>query len=152
VRDADETGKGLLVTRTHPYMMRTLWRDAERYVDTYWKRFPGWFLTGDFAVTSTDGYFVIPGRSDDVIKVSGHRIGTREVEACLTRHPAVADAIAIGIPNAQDPNTDTVVALVVLRSGQAPSLTLGAELVRIVREGKGAVVRLEEIFYGRAIP
>ncbi|MBI1847738.1 MAG: AMP-binding protein [Candidatus Rokubacteria bacterium] len=152
VLEADETGKGLLVTRTHPYMMRTLWHDAERYVETYWKRFPGWFLTGDFAVPSTDGYVLIPGRSDDVIKVSGHRIGTREVEACLIRHPAVADAIVIGIPNAQDPNTDTVVALAVLRDGHAPSLTLDAELVRVVREGKGAVVRLEEIFYGRLIP
>ncbi|HXH84682.1 MAG TPA: AMP-binding protein, partial [Candidatus Tectomicrobia bacterium] len=152
VREADETGKGYLVTRVHPYMMRTLWNDAERYVETYWRRFPGWFMTGDFAIRGEDGYVQIPGRSDDVIKVSGHRIGTREVEECLIRHPAVADAIAIGIPNPQDPNTDTVVALAVLRPGHAPSRSLDAELARAVREGKGAVVRLEEVFYGRAIP
>ncbi len=152
VLEADDAGKGYLVTKTHPHMMRTLWRDAARYVETYWSRFPGWFLTGDFAIRSTDGYVLVPGRSDDVIKISGHRIGTREVEECLIRHPAVADAIAIGIPNPQDPNTDTVVALVVLRTGATPSLTLDAELARAVREGKGAVVRLEEIYYGRAIP
>lgn len=152
VLEADATGKGLLVTKTHPYMMRTLWNDQERYVDTYWSRFPGWFVTGDFAVKSTDGYVLVPGRSDDVIKISGHRIGTREVEECLIRHEAVADAIAIGIPNPQDPNTDTVVALVVLQPGYQPSLSLDAELARMVREGKGAVVRLEEIYYGRAIP
>jgi acrylyl-CoA reductase (NADPH)/3-hydroxypropionyl-CoA dehydratase/3-hydroxypropionyl-CoA synthetase len=152
VRETDLAGKGYLVTRTHPYMMRTLWRDVSRYVETYWSRFPGWFLTGDFAITAGDGYVVVPGRSDDVIKISGHRIGTREVEECLIRHPAVADAIAIGIPNPQDPNTDTVVALVVLRSGHRSSLSLDAELAQSVREGKGAVVRLEEVYYGRAIP
>jgi acyl-coenzyme A synthetase/AMP-(fatty) acid ligase/enoyl-CoA hydratase/carnithine racemase/NADPH:quinone reductase-like Zn-dependent oxidoreductase len=152
VVEADETGKGHLVTRTHPYMMRTLWNDHDRYVATYWSRFPGWFLTGDFAIASTDGYVLIPGRSDDVIKISGHRIGTREIEECLIRHPAVGDAIAVGIPNAQDPNTDAVVALVVLAPGHARSLSLDAELDRLVREGKGAVARLAEIYYGRAIP
>jgi acetyl-CoA synthetase len=152
VLDADESGKGHLVTQTHPYLTRTLWNDAARYTETYWSRFPGWFLTGDFAMKSSDGYLVIPGRSDDVIKVSGHRIGTREIEECLIRHEAVADAIAIGIPNAQDPNTDTVVALVVLHPGVRPSRSLDAELGRAVRDGKGAVVRLEEIYYGRAIP
>jgi len=152
VMEADENGKGMLVTRTHPYMMRTLWNDAERYVETYWSRFPGWFLTGDFAIEEDDGYLRVPGRSDDVIKISGHRVGTREVEECLIRHPAVAEAIAIGIPNGQDPNTDTVVALVVPRPEVRPSLSLDAELARAVREGKGALVRLDEIFYSRAIP
>jgi acyl-coenzyme A synthetase/AMP-(fatty) acid ligase/enoyl-CoA hydratase/carnithine racemase/NADPH:quinone reductase-like Zn-dependent oxidoreductase len=152
VLETDQAGKGYLVTRTHPYMMRTLWNDADRYVSTYWSRFPGWFMTGDFAITSTDGYLLIPGRSDDVIKISGHRVGTREIEECLIRHGAVADAIAIGIPNPQDPNTDSVVALVELRGGQPPSRALDAQLVQAVRDGKGAVVRLEEIYYGRAIP
>jgi len=133
VLEADEAGKGYLVTKTHPHMMRTVWRDPVRYVETYWSRFPGWFLTGDFAITSTDGYVLIPGRSDDVIKISGHRVGTREIEECLIRHPAVADAIAVGIPNAQDPNTDVIVALVVLKPGAAPSLSLDAELARAVR-------------------
>jgi acrylyl-CoA reductase (NADPH)/3-hydroxypropionyl-CoA dehydratase/3-hydroxypropionyl-CoA synthetase len=152
VLEADQAGKGYLVTKTHPYMMRTLWNDPDRYVSTYWSRFPGWFVTGDFAVASSDGYLLVPGRSDDVIKISGHRVGTREIEECLIRHPAVADAIAIGLPNPQDPNTDAVVALVELRAGQAPSRALDAQLVQAVRDGKGAVVRLEEIYYGRAIP
>ncbi|MGH7278799.1 MAG: AMP-binding protein, partial [Candidatus Rokuibacteriota bacterium] len=152
VLETDAAGKGYLVTKTHPYMMRTLWNDADRYREAYWSRFPGWFLTGDFAVEAGDGYVVIPGRSDDVIKVSGHRIGTREVEECLIRHEAVADAIAIGIPNAEDPNTDSVVALVVLRPGRPAGLSLDAELARAVRRGKGAVLRLSEIYYGRAIP
>jgi acrylyl-CoA reductase (NADPH)/3-hydroxypropionyl-CoA dehydratase/3-hydroxypropionyl-CoA synthetase len=152
VLEADAAGKGQLVTRTHPYMMRTLWNDAARYVETYWSRFPGWFLTGDFAISASDGYVIVPGRSDDVIKVSGHRVGTREIEECLIRHDAVADAIAIGIPNAHDPNTDTVVALAVLKPGRTPSRSLDVELAAAVREGKGAVVRLEEVYYGRAIP
>ncbi len=152
VLEADEAGKGYLVTKTHPYMMRTLWNDADRYVSTYWSRFPGWFMTGDFAITSSDGHLLIPGRSDDVIKISGHRVGTREIEECLIRHEAVADAIAIGLPNPQDPNTDSVVALVELRPGHPPSRALDAQLARAVRDGKGAVVRLEEIYYGRAIP
>ncbi len=152
VMEADDNGKGMLVTRTHPYMMRTLWNDAARYVETYWSRFPGWFLTGDFAIDGSDGYVLVPGRSDDVIKISGHRVGTREIEECLIRHPSVAEAIAIGIPNAQDPNTDTVVALVVPKPEARPSLSLDAELVRAVREGKGALVRLDEIFYSKAIP
>ena len=87
-----------------------------------------------------------------MIKISGHRLGTREVEECLIRHPAVAEAIAIGIPNAQDPNTDTVVALVVPARGAAFADARTPSWCAAVREGKGALVRLEEIFYSAAIP
>ena len=82
-----------------PGMLRTIYGDDERYVQQYWSKFPGRYATGDSAKRDSDGYYWIIGRVDDVIKVSGHRLGTAEVEFALVSHPAVAEAAAIGLPH-----------------------------------------------------
>ena len=89
----------LVLKRPWPSMMRTLFRDPQRYVDTYWSKYPGLYLTGDSAKRDADGWFWIIGRTDDVIKVSGHRLGTAEIESALVSHSAVTEAAAVG----QDP-------------------------------------------------
>ena len=80
-------------------MIRTLYKDPERYVSQYWSKYPGIYFTGDSARRDEDGYFWIIGRVDDVIKVSGYRLGTAEIESALVSHPAVAEAAAIGLPH-----------------------------------------------------
>ncbi|ACB39368.1 acetate--CoA ligase [Pyrobaculum neutrophilum] len=82
-----------------PAFLHTLWRDPERYVKSYWSRFPGYYYTGDLGYIDQDGHLHIMGRSDDVIKVAGHRLSTREVEDILTSHPAVAEAAVVGVPD-----------------------------------------------------
>ena len=79
-------------------LMRTIYGDPDRYVEQYWSKNPGKYTTGDSAKHDKDGYFWIIGRVDDVIKVSGHRLGTAEVESALVSHPAVAEAAATGLP------------------------------------------------------
>jgi len=94
-----ENGNGglLVIKKPWPSMARTIWGDDQRYVDTYWSRFPGIYFTGDGARKDEDGYFWLLGRVDDVLNVSGHRIGTAEVESALVSHPLVAEAAVIGI-------------------------------------------------------
>jgi 4-hydroxybutyrate---CoA ligase (AMP-forming) len=82
-----------------PAFLHTLWRDPERYVKSYWSTFPGYYLTGDIGYVDEEGYLYVLGRSDDVIKIAGHRLSTREVEDILTAHPAVAEAAVVGIPD-----------------------------------------------------
>ena len=110
------TGGNLVLTRPWPAMSRTIWGDPDRYVATYWSKYPGLYLTGDGARRDEDGYFWLLGRVDDVVNVSGHRLGTMEVESALVSHPAVAEAAVIG---ASDPITgQAIVAFVTPRSGQ----------------------------------
>ena len=94
-------GKGgyLVIKKPWPSMLRTLYNDPERYKETYWKKFPGWYLAGDVARKDEDGYFWIQGRSDDVLNIAGHRVGTAELESALVSHKAVAEAAVIGIPD-----------------------------------------------------
>ena len=90
--------KVILVIKTPwPSMFRTIWNDPDRYVHQYWTRFPGMYMTGDSARRDEDGYFWIIGRVDDVIKVSGYRLGTAEIESALVSHHSVAEAAAIGL-------------------------------------------------------
>jgi acetyl-CoA synthetase len=113
------TGGNLVIRRPWPAMSRTIWGDPDRYVNTYWSRYPGTYLTGDGARQDADGYFWLLGRVDDVLNVSGHRIGTMEVESALVSHPAVAEAAVIG---ASDPITgQAIIAFVTPRSGYAPN-------------------------------
>jgi len=93
------SGGNLVLTRPWPAMSRTIWGDAERYFNTYWAKYPGKYLTGDGARRDEDGYFWLLGRVDDVVNVSGHRIGTMEIESALVSHPAVAEAAVIGVPD-----------------------------------------------------
>ncbi len=82
-----------------PAMLRTIYKDPDRYVKTYWSKYPGMYLAGDSARKDEDGYFWIIGRVDDVIKVSGYRLGTAELESAFVSHPAVAEAAVIGLPH-----------------------------------------------------
>ncbi|WP_028573831.1 acetate--CoA ligase [Desulfonatronovibrio hydrogenovorans] len=94
-------GKGgyLVIKRPWPSMLRTLYKDPERYKQTYWEKFPGYYLAGDVARKDEDGYFWIQGRSDDVLNIAGHRVGTSELESALVSHKSVAEAAVIGIPD-----------------------------------------------------
>ncbi len=109
----------LVIRRPWPGMLLTIWRDQDRYVRTYWSKFPGMFYAGDYAVKDEDGYFWILGRADEVIKVAGHRLGTYELESALIQHSAVAEAAVVGVP---DPvrGGEIPVAYVVLKQGYQP--------------------------------
>src|SRR4030095_8069320 len=104
----------------------TIYGDPDRYVTQYWSKNPGKYTTGDSAKRDKDGYFWIIGRVDDVIKVSGHRLGTAEVESALVSHPAVAEAAAIGLPHELKGNA--IHTFVILRQGHEPSDALAEEL------------------------
>ena len=104
----------LVLTRPAPMMMRTVWGNAARF-EKDWLEIPNTYVTGDLAIKDEDGYISVIGRADDVLNVAGHRIGTAEVESALVSHPAVAEAAAIGIPDAL--KGEAIVAFVQLRAG-----------------------------------
>lgn len=133
-----------------PAMLRTIYNDDERYVSQYWSKFPGRYTTGDSAKRDKDGYFWIIGRVDDVIKVSGHRLGTAEVESALVSHPAVAEAAAIGLPH--DVKGQAIHTFVMLRSGFAPSPELAEELRQHVSTHMGPIARPEDVKFVDKLP
>jgi acetyl-CoA synthetase len=145
------TGGNLVLTRPWPAMSRTIWGDPDRYVATYWSKYPGGiYLTGDGARQDADGYYWLLGRVDDVLNVSGHRIGTMEVESALVSHPAVAEAAVIG---ASDPLTgQAIVAFVTPRGGQEPNDALTADLKEHVVRSIGALARPQRIYYTAELP
>jgi acetyl-CoA synthetase len=140
----------LVIKKPWPGMLLTIWKDPDRYVKTYWSKFPGMFYAGDYAVKDEDGYFWILGRADEVIKVAGHRLGTYELESALIQHPAVAEAAVVGVP---DPVKGEIpVAYVVLRQGVQPTEQLRAELNNTVRELVGPIATLSNIFFVTKLP
>lgn len=140
----------LVLKRPWPAMLRTLYRDDDRYVQQYWSRFPGRYLTGDSAKRDRDGYFWIIGRVDDVIKVSGYRLGTAEVESALVSHPSVAEAAVIGLPD--DLKGNAIHAFCILRAGQTPSAQLAEELKAHVAHEMGPIARPTEIQFPDKLP
>ena len=143
--------EGFLVLKNPwPAMMRTLYQDPDRYVKTYWSTYPGKYLTGDSARRDADGYFWIIGRTDDVIKVSGHRLGTAEVESAFVSHPAVAEAAAIGLPHEVKGNM--IHAYVVLRVGWAPSEDLEDELRQHISMHLSPIAKPDHIEFVDALP
>ncbi|MDU3725441.1 MAG: AMP-binding protein [Cutibacterium avidum] len=154
----DEEGKevppgtdGFLVLKNPwPSMLRTLYKEPERYVETYWKKYPGVYLTGDSAKIDEDGYVWIIGRTDDVIKVSGHRIGTAEVEAAVGSHPAVAECAAIGLPHEVKGNAIHMV--VVLNTGYEPSKDLIADIRGHVAETLSPIAKPDAIEFVEKLP
>jgi len=131
-------------------MLRTVWGDPERYERQYWSQYPGNYFTGDGARRDSDGYYLIMGRVDDVLNVSGHRLGTMEVESALVSHPAVAEAAVVGRP---DPiKGEGIVAFVTLKAGYTPSDALSAELKAHVVKAIGAIARPDEIRFTEAMP
>ncbi len=146
----DGTGGLLVVRQPLPYMLRTIWGDHARY-ERYWQQLPGNVYTaGDLAVRDRDGYIAVLGRSDDVLNVAGHRIGTADIEASLGRHAAVAESAAIGLP---DPlKGERIKAFVVLRAGVAETPGLLASLKDHVRSDLGAIATPSEIAIVTSLP
>ncbi len=142
---------GLLVVRKPwPSMARTIYGDPERYQKTYWSDVPGCYFTGDGARQDADGYFWLMGRVDDVINVSGHRLGTMEVESALVAHPKVAEAAVVGRPD--DLKGQAIAAFVTLESGNPPSNELKDELRKWVAKEIGALARPDDIRFTEALP
>jgi len=145
-------GRGgyLVLRRPWPAMMRTIWGDPDRYVETYWSRFPGAYFTGDGARRDDKGYFWLMGRVDDVLNVAGHRIGTMEVESALVSHPSVAEAAVIGITD--EIKGQAIAAFVTPRAGVDPNDRLNAELRQHVAEKIGAIARPDKLFFTGELP
>ncbi|GEO25057.1 acetyl-coenzyme A synthetase [Alicyclobacillus acidoterrestris] len=145
-----ENGGYLVIKKPWPSMLRTVWQDDARYRDTYFGKFEGIYLPGDGAHVDADGYVWILGRIDDVINVSGHRIGTAEVESALVAHPAVAEAAVIG--RSHDVKGQAITAFVTVRDGITPDEQLVADLKQTVVEQIGAMARPEEIIFAAELP
>ncbi len=154
----DDTGRpvppgtvGELVIRAPwPGMTRGFWQDPERYVSTYWQRFPGVWVHGDWASVDADGFWYIHGRSDDTLKVAGKRVGPAEVEGALVSHPAVAEAAAVGVPHER--KGEGVVCFVVLRPGHSPDDGLRQALRQQVAAALGKPLMPEQVYFTVALP
>lgn len=154
----DEAGKPvkaveegfLVIKKPWPSMLRTIWNDPDRYVDQYWSKYPGMYLTGDSAKRDEDGYFWIIGRVDDVLKVSGYRLGTAEIESALVSHPAVAEAAAIGLPHEVKGNA--IHTYVILRSGFERTDELIEQLRNHVGHEMGPIAKPEYIEVVDSLP
>ncbi|HKP16062.1 MAG TPA: acetate--CoA ligase [Gemmatimonadaceae bacterium] len=149
-----DVGGGLLaLTRPWPSMLRTIWGDDERYVQTYfskWAGRPDLYFPGDGAKLDEDGYFWILGRVDDVLNVAGHRIGTMEVESALVEHPAVAEAAVVG--KGHDLKGQAIAAFVTLREGFKHDSELRDELRQFVADKIGAIARPDDILFSADLP
>jgi acetyl-CoA synthetase len=142
---------GLLVIRKPwPSMLRGILNDPERYVHQYWSDIKGFYFSGDGARTDENGYFWLMGRVDDVINVSGHRLGTAEVESALVSHPAVAEAACVGMPH--ELKGQGIAAFVVLRTGFKPSDELKKELIAVVGQQIGSLAKPDQIRFTEALP
>jgi len=145
------TGGGFLtLTEPWPGMLRTIYRDDERYQQTYWSRFPGRYFAGDGAKVDDDGYWWILGRVDDVLNVAGHRIGTMEVESALVDHPAVAEAAVVG--RTHELKGQALAAFVTLKEGQQATAALKDDLKEHVARKIGAIARPDDIFFSADLP
>jgi acetyl-CoA synthetase len=142
-------GGRLVLKRCFPQMMRTVWKNDERWARD-WKDIPGCYVTGDVAIRDKDGYITVVGRADDVLNVAGHRIGTAEVESALVSHSSVAEAAAIGIPDAM--KGESIKAYVQLRSGHTASDTLAAALIDHVRRELGPIATPSAIEFVAGLP
>ena len=140
----------LCIADSWPGQMRTVFRDHERFVQTYFSQYPGRYFTGDGCRRDEDGYYWITGRVDDVINVSGHRMGTAEVESALVAHPKVSESAVVGYPH--DVKGQGIYAYVTLMAGEAPSEDLRGELVRWVRKEIGPIASPDLIQWAPGLP
>jgi acetyl-CoA synthetase len=131
-------------------MLRTVYRDPERYKEQYWSQMPGIYFTGDGARRDADGYYWVMGRIDDVVNVAGHRLGTMEVESALVSHTAVAEAAVVGRPD--DLKGQAIAAFVSLEGSHRPSEELRQALKQHVAKEIGAFARPDDIRFTEALP
>ena len=154
----DETGKSLpaeskgylVIKSPWPGMLQTIWKDPERFKLAYFGKWPGIYVTGDYAICDPDGYYWLLGRADEVLKVAGHRIGTVELESALVSHPAVSEAAVMGKEDAI--KGEVPVAFVVLRSGFTASDELRAELIKQVRTAIGPIATPDAVIIVNKLP
>ena len=147
--ETNETGF-LVIEKSWPAMLRGLWGDHERFMNTYLKSFPGNYLTGDGAFVDEDGYVRLTVRIDDVINVSGHRMGTAEVESALVEHNAVVEAAVVGVPH--DVKGEGIYAYCILSEGYEKSADLKKELINHVRGAIGPIAKPEDIHFVDGLP
>jgi acetyl-CoA synthetase len=147
-----EEGGSLVIAKPWPGMLRGFWNDQDRrrFKEAYFTMFPGYYFTGDGAKKDEDGYFWLMGRIDDVINVSGHRIGTAEVESALVSHPSVAEAAVIGIPH--EVKGQGIYAFVTLKAGMKGSEELRKELLAHVRKVIGPIATPDKLQFADALP
>jgi acetyl-CoA synthetase len=152
VNDAGAGGY-LVIRRPWPSMLRTIWGDNARYLETYWSKFQNrYYVAGDSANRDADGYFWMMGRIDDVLNVAGHRLGTMEIESALVAHPRIAEAAVVGRPH--DVKGESVFAFVVCR-GERPAgdtRALAEELRAWVAEQLGAIAKPDDIRFADNLP
>jgi acetyl-CoA synthetase len=144
------TEGNLCITRSWPGQMRTVWGDHERFFQTYFTTYPGKYFTGDGCRRDEDGYYWITGRVDDVINVSGHRMGTAEIESALVAHSKVAEAAVVGMPH--DIKGQGIYAYVTPNVGVEADAELRAELVKWVRAEIGPIATPDAIQFAPALP
>jgi acetyl-CoA synthetase len=144
------TTGNLCIADSWPGQMRTVFGDHQRFVDTYFKTYPGMYFTGDGCRRDADGYYWITGRVDDVINVAGHRLGTAEVESALVAHPKVSEAAVVGYPH--DIKGQGIYAYVTLMTGEQPSEELRKELVGWVRKEIGPIASPDLIQFAPGLP
>ena len=140
----------LCIKTAWPGIMRTVYGDHERFLDTYFRRFPGYYMTGDGVLRDEDGYYWITGRVDDVLNVSGHRLGTAEVEGAIGQHEAVAEAAVVGYPH--DIKGQGIYAYVTLMTGESESDTVETGIKQSVRQQIGPIATPDKIQFTPALP
>ena len=144
--------KGSLIIRNPwPGMLLTLWGDDDKYKSVYWSKYDGMYYPGDYAIKDNDGYLWLLGRSDDVLKVAGHRIGTAELESSLVSHTDVAESAVCGIPD--EIKGESIIAFVVLKDAVTTSIeTLRIELIETIRNGIGPIATPSEFYFVTKLP
>ena len=150
VQEQTEAEGVLCIADSWPGQMRTVWGDHKRFEETYFSQYKGYYFTGDGCRRDADGYYWITGRVDDVINVSGHRMGTAEVESALVAHPKVAEAAVVGYPH--DIKGQGIYAYVTLMKGEEPSEALRKELEAWVRQEIGPIAKPDLIQWAPALP
>lgn len=140
----------LCIKTAWPGIMRTVYGDHERFLDTYFRRFPGYYMTGDGVLRDEDGYYWITGRVDDVLNVSGHRLGTAEVEGAIGQHESVAEAAVVGYPH--DIKGQGIYAYVTLMTGESASDTVETGIKQAVRQHIGPIATPDKIQFTPALP
>jgi len=145
-----DSGGKLFLKNPWPSMLRTLWGDDDRFKRQYWSELPGYYFAGDGARIDKDGYLWVVGRIDDVLNVSGHRIGTAEVESAMVSHPAVAEAAVVGRPD--ELKGQALVVFVITKSGVEPTKELREELRAHVAREIGALARPDDVRFAAGLP
>ena len=149
-KPVQNAGGNLVLTHPWPGMLRGIHKNPERYKETYWMKFKNIYLAGDVARKDTDGYFWVQGRADDVLKISGHRIGNSEVESALVSHPLVAEAAVIGKPH--ELKGESITCFVVLKKGVQPGDDLRKKLSDHVSKELGKIAKPDEIWFVSDVP